>query len=58
MLSFLQEEYNPLAIPIQLPAFTEAVKFGAEMKDKHFFLDVSAMLHHNMIIVYKSGIIV
>ncbi len=36
----LQEKYQPPDFPVELPKFTEKVKFGAEMKAKHFFLDV------------------
>ena len=39
-LSLQQEQYLPPPFPIQLPVFKEMVTFGAEMKEKHFFLDV------------------
>ena len=35
-----QDQYLPPPFPIQLPVFKEMVMFGAEMKEKHFFIDV------------------
>ena len=37
----LQAEYTPPALPMELPRFAERWPFGQEVKEKHFFLDVS-----------------
>ena len=41
----LQAEYTPPALPIELPRFAERWSFGQEVKEQHFFLDVSLYLH-------------
>lgn len=35
----LQEVYQPPKLPFQLPTFDHLVSFGAEMKEKHFYVD-------------------
>jgi len=45
ILSLVQDLYLPPPFPIQLPAFTETTTFGAQMKEKHFFIDVRAHCH-------------
>jgi len=38
---YLQDQYEaPPPPPIEFPKFTSKAKFGAEMKERHFFLDV------------------
>ena len=37
----MQKDYQPPPIPVALPKFDGKASFGAEMKEKHFFLDVS-----------------
>lgn len=38
-LAASDEDYKPPSFPFKLPKFTEKVKFGAEMKEKHFHLE-------------------
>ena len=38
--TIIQDKYEPPAIGIQLPTFTDKAEFGAAMKQKHFLIDV------------------
>lgn len=47
LISAPEDHYQAPSLPIQLPTFTSTTAFGAEMKEKHFFLDTSwTFLNH------------
>ena len=50
--SDLKEEFELPQIPSELPTFEGTVQFGAEMKAKHFHLDVSL----NPVLVYMISV--
>lgn len=52
-LHHAKDQYQPPPLPpVDFPKFTEKASFGADMKEKHFFLDVSELLS-SLVSTYK-----